>query len=72
MDDFVKYFGRVQICQIQDDYIFHSELHEGDFKIWEFDLEAPGSYTFSISQKGARMFPKNAGYEYSNTRMILV
>jgi hypothetical protein len=49
MDDFVKYFGRVQICQIQDDYVFHSEKHEGDFKISEFDLEAPGSYTFSIS-----------------------
>lgn len=35
-------------------------------------IDSSGEYTFSISQKGERMFPENSGYKYSNCRLFLL
>lgn len=35
-------------------------------------IDTPGEYTFSISQKGERMFPEDSGYKYSNCRLFLL
>ena len=55
-----------------DDNLFSSQTLADDYSIQSIEIPETGFYTFSISQKGDRMFPKNAGYEYSNTRMVLV
>ena len=49
LDDFVKYFGRVQICKIDDDSVFISEPFHDDSMVHQFTLNESQNMTFSIS-----------------------
>ena len=74
-EDMKKFFSRVQISKINDDY--HYNFHkvvdpESEYQIILFRIEQTGEYTLSVSQVGERMYPRDSGYKYSNSRMILV
>lgn len=43
-----------------------------NYECFELVVPTPGEYTFSISQKAKKMYPKNSGYKYSSCRLFLV
>jgi hypothetical protein len=48
--------------------MLQGERHVTGFNLDTFYPE----FTFSVSQKGERQFPRNSGYEYSSVRMFLI
>lgn len=71
-NDFKQYFGRCQICEVSDTHQFSFVKHTGPYGLLKFSAQSSGEYTFSVSQKGERMFPRNSGYQYSNARLWVV
>lgn len=70
--DIQKYFGRVQICEIEAEYDYSFEpCPSAPYSICAFKIEERGEYTFSVSQKGNRFFRKDAGYKYSPASLAL-
>ena len=56
-EDFVTYFGMVDICKVNDNANYISV--EGDFnkkngEIFEFDVKEPGVITVALSQQSLR------------------
>lgn len=73
IQDMKKYFDRVQLCKIYDDFTYTYSKCEGvSAAVFKVEIPTAGKYTFSVSQRGERMFPKNSGYEYSDARCFLV
>lgn len=73
--DMKKYMQLIQISKINDSYKYSylKDTHEeGSYAFFKLNVEESGEYTFCISQKGERMFPRDSGYQYSNVRMILM
>lgn len=73
-EDMKKYFGRVQIAKIKDDYFFSGFKCQGNcnYNLIKVQVPASGEHTFSVSQTGERMFPRSKDYKYSSCRMILL
>lgn len=71
-EDVKRFFSRCQVCHIDDSYIYSYQKASGDYNALAITVTTPGEYTFSISQKGERMFAENSGYKYSNCRLYLV
>lgn len=73
IEDMKKYFDRVQICKIHDDFTYtNSRVENASEAVFKVEIPTAGKYTFSVSQIGERMFPKDCGYEYSDCRCFLV
>ena len=68
-DDMLKHFSTFGIAYIYDNNSLQSVKKTGNEGIFKVSIESPGDYTFSLSQKGAKMFAKNSGYQYSVGRM---
>ena len=45
---------------------------QGDYGLFRVTIGRSGTHTFSVSHKGERMFPRNSGYQYSNSRLFLI
>lgn len=72
IEDMKKYFDRVQVCKIHDDFSYtYSKIEDGSVAVFKVEIPTSGKYTFSVSQRGERMFPKNSGYEYSDARCFM-
>ena len=83
-DDFKRYFSRVQICKANDAHAFnnftvHPNRHEDikagrkpGYHLIKMVIEGDGDQTFSVSQKGERMFPRRSEYEYSSCRVLVL
>ena len=76
-EDFKRYFTRVQICKFNDNYTFNNfrvNINESSagYHLVKIKIEADGEQTFSVSQKGERIFPRNTEYEYSSCRFIVL
>ena len=66
------YFDRVQICKYEDSHAYsYQRCDESSEAVFDITIETEGQYTFSVSQKGARMFRADAGYKYSAARLYL-
>ena len=61
----------MQICKYFDDFLYSNQGVNAGYDLLEFSVSEGGNYTFSVSQKGERMFPADSGYEYSSARMTL-
>ena len=73
IEDMKKYFDRVQLCKIHDDFTYtNSRVENASEAVFKVEIPTAGKYTFSVSQIGERMFPKDSGYEYSDARCFLV
>mmetsp|Transcript_15663 Transcript_15663/g.24003 ORF Transcript_15663/g.24003 Transcript_15663/m.24003 type:complete len:257 (+) Transcript_15663:912-1682(+) len=70
-EDYKNYFGRVQICKYEDDFLFSTVGVPHTVGVFEVNISDSGMHTFSISQKGERMFAKDSGYQYSQGRLTL-
>lgn len=68
-EDMLKHFSTFGICKLSDNKSLQSVKKTGSEGIFKVSVEAAGDYTFSLSQKGAKMFAKNSGYQYSVGRM---
>jgi hypothetical protein len=71
-EDMKQYFGRVQICKYTNGHAYSFAKCEGNYHLHRLHVTQEGEHTFSISQKGERMFPRNSGYDYSPCRLWLV
>ena len=76
-DDFKQYFSRVQICKVNDNHTFNNfrvnlAQPPAAYHLIKMKIEDDGEQTFSVSQKGARMFPRNTEYEYSSCRVMII
>jgi hypothetical protein len=71
-DDAMIYFGAIDVCKYEENYVYQFDKCQGSHVLQEVTIDTEGEYTFSISQKGARMFPENSGYKYSNSRLFLL
>jgi len=71
-EDVKRFFSRCQVCHINDNYVYSYLRASGDYQCFGVTITTSGEYTFSISQRGERMFPENSGYKYSNCRLYLV
>ena len=60
-EDMKKFFGRCQIAKIQDDYYFSNMKCQGNctYNLVKLRVPETGEHTFSVSQIGERMFPRN-------------
>jgi len=70
-----QYFTRIQICKYVEgnkfSYKSATQLPD-DYTLMKVEVPEDGDYTFSVSLRGKRMFPRGASYEYSHARMILM
>lgn len=71
-EDLNDFFPRVQICKYNDNHKYSFEPHKGTWGVFYFLIDSPGMHTFSISQLGERMVPRNAQYYYSDCRMFII
>ena len=75
LDDIRKYFSRVQICRVNDNYKYSSfkARHKlGMFCMIRFVVNAPGGHHYlSISQTDERCFDRKIEYDYTNVRLIV-
>ena len=74
-DDVVKYFGRIQICNLVDSYhySFLKAYHDrGSYSLMRLMISSSGEHTVSVSQTDSRCFSRHSEYDYSNCRMILM
>jgi hypothetical protein len=75
VDDFRQFFSDVSIGKVNTHHQFSDvrvDLTECCHSIIDFKVTTPGGpYTFSVSQKGDRMFPRGSTYDYSACKIIL-
>ena len=74
-EDVKKYFGRVQICNIHEGYEYSfEEFPNTNEAVCKAKVGKRGLYTFSISQKDARMMSEadEDNYNYSETKLLLM
>ena len=71
-NDMIQYFTSVQVCKWADYCEYSYVKTEGSLSYIKVSITQDGRYTFSISQKGERMFPRGSGYKYSNSRLALI
>ena len=75
LSDLQKYFSRIQICRINDNYKYSSfkARHKlGSFALIRFVVSAPGGHHYlSINQTDDRCFDRHLDYDYSNVRLIV-
>ena len=75
-EDLRAYFSSVQVCKIDDAFKYaHAscEHKAGSYCLQRMVVEGEaGRMTVSVAQKDDRCFPRNAAYDYSNCRIILM
>ena len=75
IEDVRKYFSRVQICRINDNYIysFFKARHKlNSYALIRFVVNAPGGHHYlTVNQTDERCFDRNINYDYSNVRLIV-
>ncbi len=75
LQDLKKYFSRVQICRLNDDYKYaflKARQSPGQFSLLRFVVAAPGGHAYlSVIQTDERCFSRKVDYEYSNVRLIV-
>jgi hypothetical protein len=74
-NDVQALFSRISINKIEDDFRLMSRLATQEpqgFSLMKVTLDAPGINTFTVSQRGERMFDRSKNYEYSPCHMVLV
>ena len=72
--DFVTYFSDVQICRVNDLYVYcsHStESKKATGKFYKIKCSKAGHYTITANQPNKRHFKSEANYSYSEVQMIL-
>ena len=72
--DFCHYFSRVQICRVNDNYMYShykTEHSKGSFSCIRMIITERSLQYLTLSQVDKRMFPRGHSYEYSTARMIL-
>jgi hypothetical protein len=67
-----KYFKIIHIANINDDFHYSFQRCAKDYSIHRIEIETPGLHTFSISQKGEKMFPKDSNYQFSMVRAFIL
>jgi hypothetical protein len=70
--DMIQYFSACQVCKWNEENEYSFIKTEGSLSYVKVTITEAGNYTFSISQKGERMFPRGSGYKYSNSRLGLM
>lgn len=72
-EDAKHYFSFMQICKVNDDYLYSyvecPNLYEN---IYIVTIDKPGQYTFSVTQKDARLLKKDSGYKYSYSQLFIL
>ena len=75
IDDIRKYFSRVQICRINDNYqysFFKARHKLNSFALIRFVVNAPGGHHYlTVNQTDERCFDRKINYDYSNVRLIV-
>ena len=75
IDDLRKYFSRVQICRINDNYIysqFKARHKLNSFSLIRFVVNEPGGHHYlTVNQTDERCFDRKIEYDYSNVRLIV-
>ena len=75
LEDIRKYFSRVQICRVNDNYkysFFKARHKLKSFCMIRFVVNAPGGHHYlAISQTDERCFDRKIDYDYSNVRLIV-
>jgi hypothetical protein len=73
LKDFKYYLKNLMITEVWEDNILSTYTAKGSVNIIEFTLDDDvNELTLSVSLKGERMFPRNSGYSYSDSRMMLL
>ena len=62
MTDFMNTFKYGYVIEYKDNFHFSSTKVDGNFGAYRVAIPEDGDYTFSITQKHARMFPRSSGY----------
>ena len=74
LDDFRRYFNRVQICKVHDEFVYSSVQVDHSAQNWSvfiLRLEQDSSELYlNVSQKDQRFFPEGHSYEYSPLKFI--
>lgn len=74
LEDFRRYFNRVQICKVNDDHVYSSIKLDHSAENWSVlicHLEEDSNEVFiNISQTDKRFFPEGSDYDYSNCKFI--
>ena len=75
LDDLRKYFSRVQICRVKDNYEyswFKARHKHNSFSLLRFVITGDGGHTYlQVIQTDERCFDRKVDYEYSNVRLIV-
>eukprot|EP00347_Sterkiella_histriomuscorum_P016663 403352333 len=74
MKDFCHYFGRVQICRIDDNFkhsSFKCNQSSGSYCLIKFVVQTDGLYNLSLLQQDERCFDRSDNYDYSIAKFIL-
>lgn len=71
----LKYFSRIQLCRIDDNYQYSSfkARHKlNSFCLIRFQVNAPGGHAYlTVNQTDDRCFDRHVDYDYSNVRLIV-
>ena len=75
IEDLRKYFSRVQICRVNDNYrysFFKARHKLNSFALIRFVVNAPGGHHYlTVNQTDERCFDRKVKYDYSNVRLIV-
>lgn len=74
-EDTCHYFSRFSVNRYRDNYNFISRSFTQEQEKFSFgvvDISEGGRHTFSVSQRGERMFDRDANYKYSCARLIVM
>ena len=72
-EDAKHFFSFMQICKVNDDYLYsYKECPDSKERFFRVTIETHGQYTFSLTQKDARLLKKDSGYKYSYSHIFLL
>lgn len=76
LEDFARYYSRVQICRIEAHYTYASKVAKhkhGQFSLIRFAVQGSGGRVYlSVNQTDERCFARKINYKYCWARMLVV